>query len=269
MRNEPSNLVILNGAALAAKDFYPGSPVDIIYEVIRLMNGQLLFLNDHLERLRNSCNKAGEKCPEKAILISHLKMLISKVSRSNGNIRLLVYEKEDKIHIACFFVPHFYPSDEDYRKGVLTRTYSYERPEPTVKRWNEKFRHNVSKYLQQNKIYEAILLNTQGELTEGSRSNLFFIDKYSRVYTAPEKMILPGITRKYVLQLCSVHNFRVVEKAVSKSEAGDMKSCFISGTSPKVLPIKQLDSISYDVQDRVLRTIMDAFNEMIQNMDAQ
>ncbi|MEX0983134.1 MAG: aminotransferase class IV [Bacteroidales bacterium] len=269
MRNKPSNLVILNGTALAAKEFNPGSSVSIIYEVVRLMDGQLLFLDDHLERLQNSCAKAGEKCPEKAILISHLKVLISKASISNGNIRLLVYEKGGETHIACFFVPHFYPSVEDYRNGVLTRTYSFERPEPTVKRWNEKFRRNVSKFIQQNKIYEAILLNARGELTEGSRSNLFFIDKHSSVHTAAEKMILPGITRKYVLQLCKTHNFRVVEKAVSKSEAENMKSCFISGTSPKVLPIKQLDSITYDVQDPVLKTIMDEFNQMIQNMDAQ
>lgn len=269
MRNEPGDLVIQNGVVLTVKDFNPGSPAGIIYEVIRLMHGQFLFLHDHLERLRNSCEKADIKCPDKAILISHLKMLISKTSRSNGNIRLLVYEKENTTHIVCFFVPHLYPSSEDYRNGVFTSTYPFERPEPTVKRWNEKFRHNVNNYIQQNKIYEAILLNAQGELTEGSRSNLFFIDTYSRIYTAPEKMILPGITRKYVLQLCNVYNFRVIEKPVSQSEAENMKSCFLSGTSPKVLPIKQLDSITYDVQNPVLRTIMDGFNEMIQKMDTR
>lgn len=269
MRNEPDNLVIQNGEVLAAKDFSPISPVGIIYEVIRLMEGQLLFLDDHLERLQNSCAKSVVTCPEKTILISHLKMLISKTSVSNGNIRLLVYEKEDKAYIACFFVAHFYPSDDDYREGVLTRTYSFERPDPTVKRWNENFRLNVNNYIQQNKIYEAILLNAQGELTEGSRSNLFFIDKYSHIYTAPEEMILPGITRKYVFQLCNVYKFRVIEKPVSQLEAEHMISCFISGTSPKVLPIKQLDSITYNVQDPVLRTIMDGFNEMIQNMHAR
>jgi len=269
MRNEPGDLVIQNGIVLAAKDFNPGSPVGIIYEVIRLMNGQLLFLDDHLERLQNSCAKTGVKCPENAILISHLKMLIAKTSISFGNIRLLVYEKGDKTYNACLFVPHFYPSDEDYRKGVHAKTYSFERPEPTVKRWNENFRHSVNNYIQHNKIYEAILLNTQGELTEGSRSNLFFIDKYSRIYTAPEKMILPGIIRKHVLQLCSAYKFRVIEKAVSQSEADRMKSCFITGTSPKVLPIKQLDSITYNVQNPALRTIMDGFNAMIQKMDTR
>ena len=269
MKNESGNLIIQDGAVLTTKDFNPDSQLGIIYEVVRLMNGQLLFLDDHLERLRNSCAKANVKYPEKTILISHLKMLISKTSRSNGNIRLLLYEKGDVTHIACFFVPHFYPSDKDYRNGVVTRTFAFERPDPTVKRWNEKFRENVSTYINQNKIYEAILLNVQGELTEGSRSNLFFIDNNCRIYTAPEKKILPGITRKYVLQLCRTHNFRIVEKAVSQSEAEHMKSCFLSGTSPKVLPIKQLDSINYDVHDPVLRTIMYEFNQMIKHMDTQ
>src|SRR6056297_1170947 len=206
MKNASGNLIIQDGAVLRTNDFNPDSRFGIIYEVIRLMNGRLLFLDDHLERLRNSCAKADKKCPEKTTLISHLRILISKVSISNGNIRLLVYEKEDKTHVACFFVPHFYPSNEDYRKGVLTRTFAFERPDPTVKRWNEKFRENISTYINQNKIYEAILLNARGELTEGSRSNLFFLDKNYRIYTAPEEMILPGITRKYVLQLCRDHN---------------------------------------------------------------
>lgn len=259
------NLVILNGEAIAAKDFNPGKSAILIYEVIRLLDGRFLFLDDHLNRLKNSCARLGKNCPEKPLLLKHLEMLVLKVPVSNGNIRLVVYGQKEKTNIACFFVPHFYPSSEDYITGVITRTYSFERPDPTVKKWNEQFRHNVGKFIQEEEIYEAILLNEQGKLTEGSRSNLFFVDHTSLVYTAPEQLILPGITRRHVLNICSKQHFRMIEKAVSLKEAATMKSCFISGTSPKVLPVNQLDSIVFDVGDPVLRTIMDLFDQLIHN----
>lgn len=265
MESLGKNPVILNGETLTAADFNPGKSVILIYEVIRLINGQFLFLDDHLERLRNSCVRTGKNCPEKALLIRHLEILLSKAQISNGNVRLVVYEQKEKTNIACFFVPHFYPSAEDYMSGVITRTYPFERPDPTVKKWNEQFRHNVGKFIQEKEIYEAILLNEQSKLTEGSRSNLFFIDHTSSVFTAPEQLILPGITRKHVLNICGKHHFRVIEKTVSLTEAATMKSCFISGTSPKVLPVKQLDSVVFDVRDPILRAIMDAFDQLIRN----
>lgn len=265
MGSRGENLLILNGEAIAAKDFNPGKSAILIYEVIRLMDGQFLFLDDHLDRLRNSCAKSGTNCPEKALLIRHLEILLSKTQINSGNIRLVVYEQKERTNIACFFVPHFYPTTEDYRNGVKTRTYPFERPDPTVKKWNEQFRHNVGKFIQEENIYEAILLNEQGKLTEGSRSNLFFIDHSSSVLTAPEQLILPGITRKHVLHICSRHHFRVIEKAVTLSEAAAMKSCFISGTSPRVLPVKQLDSLTFDVRDPVMRNIMDSFDQLIRN----
>jgi branched-chain amino acid aminotransferase len=265
MGSRGEKIVILNGDTIAAKDFNPGKSAILIYEVIRLMDGHFLFLDDHLTRLRNSCVKSGKNCPEKALLIRHIEILLSKVPTSNGNIRLVVYEQKENTNIACFFVPHFYPTAEDYRSGVKTRTYPFERPDPTVKKWNEQFRHNVGKFIQEEKIYEAILLNEHGKLTEGSRSNLFFIDHSSSVFTAPEQLILPGITRKHVLHICIKHHFRVIEKAVTLKEAATMKSCFISGTSPRVLPVKQLDSLTFYVSDPVLRNIMDSFDQLIRN----
>jgi branched-chain amino acid aminotransferase len=263
MESSGENLVILNGEAITAKDFNPGKSAILIYEVIRVMNGHFLFLEDHLDRLRNSCSRSGKNCPGKGLLIRHLEKLLSKTPINNGNVRLVVYEQKRKANIACFFVPHFYPSAVDYTCGVITRTYPFERPDPTIKKWNEQFRHNVGNFIREEKIYEAILLNEQGKLTEGSRSNLFFIDHASTVYTVPEQLILPGITRKHVLNICSKHHFRVIEKAVSLTEAAAMKSCFITGTSPRVLPVKQLNSAVFDVRDPILKTLMNTFDQLI------
>ncbi len=265
MENKASDLVIFNGLPIKTREYHPDSSGMQIYEVIRLINGRFLFLNDHFERLRNSCSASGICCPDKKLLNEHLKMLLSNSPVKNGNIRLVVSKGFNKTDIATFFVPHFYPSEDDYMYGVSTKTYSFERPDPNIKKWNEKFRKNVGLFIQNEGIYEAILINDKGRLTEGSRSNLFFIDQESVIVTAPQHLVLAGITRKYIFEICMEQNIKTIEKALSKAEATKMKSCFLSGTSPAVLPVRQLDAITYDVQNPVLKTIMENFNRLVHN----
>ncbi|MDF1571525.1 MAG: aminotransferase class IV [Bacteroidales bacterium] len=263
MENIRGNTLILDGVPAAVSDYVPDAAAGMYYEVIRLIDGKLLFADDHLERLGSSCRQAAAVCPDHQTLLEHLHLLLQHASIRNGNIKLVLFKRLEKIHIACFFIPHFYPSDQDYLSGVRTRTYAFERPDPTIKRWNEDFRHNVNQFISEENIYEAILQNGQGQLNEGSRSNLFFIDAKSRIFTAPGDMILPGITRKYVLQICRELQYEVIEQALSLESAANMESCFISGTSPKVLPVSQLDDLKFDTGSTVIRTIMAAYDRLI------
>ncbi len=257
------NTLILDGIPAAISDYVPDAAAGMYYEVIRLIGGKLLFAEDHLERLRSSCSQAAASCPDREMLFDHLQLLLQHSPIRDGNIKLVLFKRIEKIHIACFFVPHFYPSNQDYLEGVSTKTYAFERPDPTIKRWNEDFRHNVNQFIRQEQIYEAILLNAQGALTEGSRSNLFFIDARSRIYTAPSHMILPGITRRHVLQICREHQFEVIEEAITLEAAARMENCFISGTSPKVLPVNRLDDLQFPVDSKVIRSIMEAYDRLI------
>lgn len=257
------NTIILDGAPAAVSGYLPDAAAGMYYEVIRVIDGKPLFAHDHLERLRSSCKQAAAVCPDRQTLLEHLDLLLQQSSIRNGNIKLVLFKRLEKIHIACFFIPHFYPSDQDYRDGVHTKTYAFERPDPTIKRWNEDFRHNVNQFIREEYIYEAILLNGQGQLTEGSRSNLFFIDTQGRIFTAPAHMILPGITRKYVLQICREQGFEVIEQALTLKAAFNMESCFISGTSPKILPVRALDDITFITGSPVIKTIMHAYDRLV------
>ncbi len=122
----------------------------------------------------------------------------------DGNIRIcLQRSKGPDPDLLCYFVPWIYPDECTYKRGVQLVSYAHERPNPGIKKWDDRFRSNVKKkIIDKHGVYEALLLNKQGEITEGSRSNIFFIDASNRLITPPEKSILPGITRKYVVQIC-------------------------------------------------------------------
>jgi len=255
--------IVLNGKVAAASEYRTGAAVPVYYEVIRVMKGNFLFLDDHLERLLLSCKKAKAECPDAESLKEGLRLLVSIEPMLDGNVKLQIYHRRANIESVCFFTPHFYPSESDYRTGVVTRSYKFERPDPNIKRWNETFRENVNRFIREERIYEAILLSDKGTLTEGSRSNLFFIDLNNKIITAPQHIILPGITRKYVLQICSELGLTIEERALDISEARSMQACFLSGTSPKVLPVCCLDQYSFDPIHPLVKELMVSFDRLI------
>lgn len=255
---------VLNGVPLDVSGFKPDMSVDIYYEVLRLIDGRLLFLHDHLDRLNNSLSGSGLFYPGKDIILENLSLLLGNNSFSQGNIRICIQSSTGKnSDLLCYFVPYFYPEASMYEEGVRLLTYPHTRPNPGIKKWDDRFRSSVGKFIRDQGIYEAVLLNRNGQITEGSRSNLSFFDQKGSLITVPVKHILPGITRKYVLDLAKQEGIPVIERSISLNTLDTFTSAFISGTSPKVLPVKMLDNISFEVSHPVLQKLMKKFDELI------
>lgn len=257
------DFMVINNRAFRVNKYQKIKANTLYYEVIRIIEGKIIFLEDHLNRLKNSCQTAGIKCPGEASLIQSLTSLIENENIMNGNVKIIVYEEHGKISHACYFIPHKYPSGKDYREGVELATYQFERPDPNIKKWNENFRQKVNTFIREKGIYEAVLINQEGYLTEGSRSNLFFTDSSGAVWNSPTAYILPGITRKYVYQICKNQGIEIREKLFSKADIIHMSGCFISGTSPKILPVKSIDQTVFDVPNEIISSIMKAYNLML------
>jgi branched-chain amino acid aminotransferase len=256
---------VVNGISADVSGFVPDMSADIYYEVIRLIDGKLLFLPDHLERLRQSITGSGIAYPGNQLIIENLSLLVKDNPIEEGNIRVSLQQSNGNDPILqCYFIPYFYPNTDMYNKGVKLAVYPHIRPNPGIKKWDNQFRTTVSRYIQEHKIYEVVLLNQQNQITEGSRSNVFFIDQDGSLLTTPNKSILPGITRKYVLEIAAKEGIPVKEKTISIDSLDRNVSVFISGTSPKVLPVKQIDKVCFDVKHPMLRLLMDEFDHMVQ-----
>jgi len=203
--------------------------------------------------------------PSKTTILKSLKALLVENQFTAGNIRFCLQKKSgNNPDLICFFTPWFYPDECTYLSGVQLATYSHERPNPGIKKWDDKFRSDVRQCIRDHGVYEALLLNSEGEITEGSRSNVFFIDASDRLLTPPGHSVLPGITRKYVLQICRDMGIDVIERVISLPELKDLPACFISGTSPKVLPVRQIDQYRFWADHPLLRIIMKEFEGILQ-----
>ena len=255
---------IYNGIAADVAGLVPDMSTDTYYEVIRLIDGKLLFLFDHLDRLQQSLFGTIIPFPGKEAVTRDLRLLIEQNSIASGNIRICLQSAPGGGSLLqCYFIPYHYPEPEMYRTGVRLATFPHTRPRPGIKKWDDQFRNSVSVFIRQKEVYEAILLNPANEITEGSRSNVFFIDPAGHLITTPEKEVLPGITRRYVLEIAAGEGLHILKKTISVYDLDKMEAVFISGTSPKVLPVNQIDQLSFRVEHPVLRILMTRFERLI------
>ena len=185
---------------------------------------------------------------------------LNKENKLFGNIKI-TYSITEK-NLDTFFIKHSYPTDKMYNDGVKVILYFGERENPNAKIVNDNFRSGVNKEIENNGAYEAILIDRNGFITEGSRSNIFMI-KDNVILTSPTKAVLPGVTRKKVFELANQLGFRVEEQEYSYKKINELDGMFISGTSPKILPISLVNDIKLNEKNSIILKLMKAYDDNV------
>lgn len=233
----------------------------IIYEVLRVVEGKPLFLENHLKRMKNSFELINEEFKFSYEEISKkIQELIKSEKKLEGNIKI-TYGICERV-LKVFFIEHSYPSAEMYRNGVDTILYFAERENPNAKIVNTNFREKVNQEIKDKNVYEVILVDSKGNITEGSRSNIFMV-KGNNVITSPVKAVLPGVTRGEVINIAKKLGIEVKETEFSYLDIKELDGMFISGTSPKILPIKVVDDIALNADNRIIRELIREYDKEI------
>ena len=232
-----------------------------IYEVIRVIEGIPLFLEEHLERMRKSAYIINYQIQrEDKEIEEDIQRLILKNKVNNLNIKLLCVDIEGIGQVfLTYFIQSFYPPRGYYEEGIHTILFYYKRENPNAKVQMISFKEEVGMQLREKEAFEALLVNKEGYIPEGSRSNIFFV-KDETIYTAPKGDVLLGITRKYIFDVCKKLNIKVVEENIHLEDLGKIDGAFISGTSVNVLPIATIDNIKLDsVNNKIIKEVNKAY----------
>jgi len=261
------NLVLSNeGMVLDSVFFRTHLNSDLsVYEVIRVIDGVALFLEDHFDRLIRSMQIQGLAFQMDFLdFKQNIAELVRQNQQMKGNIKFIYSVSEGNIQWAFSFIPHSYPSPEDYKNGVITDLFFAERKNPNAKVVQTHIRDEANRIISDRKLYEVLLVSRDGMITEGSRSNVFLV-KGDVFYTAPASMVLEGITRQKVIDCINRLGFRIIEQAVSKSEISEFDAVFLTGTSPKVLPVRAIGKQVFDVRNSAVLSLMDSYDQLIQS----
>ena len=241
-----------------------------IYEVVRVIDGIPLFLEDHLARLKNSASllHSGITISFRKLAVQ-IRELVVVNNISNGNVKIIfsfpeIDSGKVETQIYLFFIPHKYPTEKIIRKGFTTKTLTIERPEPNAKVFNKLLTEQVAEIKRKELIDEVLLVRHDGIITEGSKSNIFFV-RNNKLITAKRNLVLPGITRQKVIELCKSHQIICLETEIYQYELKNMESAFITGTSIKVMPINKIDNYWMDVEHPLIYKIKNLYDKLLEN----
>lgn len=236
---------------------------NIIYEVIRVKDSAPLFLTEHLERFRHSADAMGYR-----INLEAIKGFIGDLLNANPvqqkNLRLMFnLDKNGHDNLLLYFIPSKYPTAEEKLNGVRMEVMEAERINPTVKFENKALRAVANEILSTQGCYDVLLADHDGLITEGSRSNVFFIHN-DQLLTAPDHRVLGGITRQKVLEILKELHIPLIYRCIHVTELSNITGCFITGTSPGVLPVSRIGKQLLPAVPHVTRMISNKYEQMVQ-----
>jgi len=235
------------------------------YEVMRVQEGICIFFEDHIYRLGVSLDlaKFSFNIPVSQIKDS-IYRLINKNKLVNGNIKIILHidDCQNSEDLYAYIINHYYPVKEEYMNGVETMLLENVRINPNIKQLYTEKQQVIADFIKNNQIYEALLFDENNFISEGSRSNIFFVKGKSLV-TAPDNMVLKGITREKTIKIANTSGTPVKKEALSINELYFADAAFITGTSPKILPVRKINEITLSTQNELMRKLMKEYDNLI------
>lgn len=216
-----------------------------IYEVVRVIDGKPIFMKEHFERMNESLRLSGIKGSlNYEDFKSSAELLINENSYKNLNIRVS-YFYNDKPFTLFYFIESYYPSKEEFNKGVDTVTVKLQRANPNVKSYQKELKDRVVGIMNEKNAFEAILINQDNTVCEGSKSNVFFV-KGDKLITSPDSKVLLGVTRSKVISVCEENLIGIEKRIINFDEIESFDGAFLTGTSNDVLPIRTIDNMKFN-----------------------
>ena len=220
--------------------------------------GAAIFrLHDHTERLFKSAHILGMQLPADRDTLNRAQVTVVKENNLRAAyIRPLAFYGSEgmglradnlKVHIAvAAWEWGAYLGEDGLAKGIRVRTSSYARLHVNVSMCRAKATgHYINSTLALHEALacgcdEALLLDTDGYVMEGSGENLFIV-RGGKLYTPDLTSALEGITRDTAISIARDLGLEVVEKRITRDEVYVADEAFFTGTAAEVTPIRELD----------------------------
>jgi len=221
--------------------------------------GTAIFrLREHTDRLYASAHIFMMQIPyDREVLMEAQRRVMRENKLESGYIRPLVFygsekmgvsPKGAKVHVAVAAWPWgAYLGEEGLERGIRVKTSSFTRHHVNVSMVRAKAcGHYINSILANVEATtdgydEALLLDTEGYVSEGAGENLFIVKK-GKLYTPDLTTCLEGITRATVIQLAGELGIPVVEKRITRDEVYGAEEAFFTGTAAEVTPVRELDN---------------------------
>lgn len=247
------------------------------------VNGTAVFrLEDHTKRLFNSAKILRMKIPFTFEQVMEAQKEVVRANKlESAYIRPLTWIGSEKLGVSPkgntvqLMVAAWnwgaYLGEDGMTRGIRVKTSSFTRHHVNVTMCNAKAVSNYTNSILANTeatddgYDEALLLDPQGFVSEGSGENIFIV-RDGKVFTPDLSAgALNGITRNTVFAICADLGIEVREKRITRDEVYISDEAFFTGTAAEVTPIRELDRVQIGAGQRgpVTEKIQTAFFDIV------
>jgi len=232
-----------------------------VFEGIRLYEGKIFKLEEHIKRLFDSAKILDLDIPFNfKEIIQVTKDITQKQNILNGYIRPVVWRGSEimaiaakkastKIAIAAWEWPSYF-SPEKLLEGIRLSKSKWRRPSPESAPTNSKAAGlymicSLSKHEAEKEGFDdALMLDYRGYIAEATGANIFFV-KNDEIYTPIPDCFLNGITRQVVIEIAKKNNIKVHENYLEMDFLEDCDEVFLTGTAVEITPVSCVDKLNF------------------------
>ena len=257
-------LIYINGDIISRSDakvsvFDSGFLLgDGVWEGIRLHNGQLVFLTEHMDRLYAGANAIGMDIgvSSEELINKIMETIEANQMYSDVHLRLIVSRglkstpyQHPRVNIGgptIVIIPEYKIVTEDSKEkglelvSVNTIRSSNLTQDPKI---NSLSKFNcIQACIEADRLGadEGLMLDKNGYVSTCNSTNFFIVQK-SEVWTSTGEYCLNGVTRGAIINLCNSNNIQVHEKNFIMDDVYAADEAFVTGTFAGVLPVTKID----------------------------
>jgi branched-chain amino acid aminotransferase len=168
-----------------------------------------------------------------------------------------------------------YLGEEGKRNGIRAKVSSWRRISPDSliphSKASGQYLNSVLAKIESKKAGydEAILLDRNGGVCEGSGENVFVVKDGVLATPGHSQSILDGINRKSVIQIAEDLGYSVAERDLARSELALADEVFLTGTAAELVPVREIDDVEIGEPGPVTRQIQQAFDDALHGREAR
>jgi D-alanine transaminase len=225
---------------------------DAVYEYIASHDGELFFVDDHLARLERSLRELSYPSISMKMIKTGILNLFEASQMKRAGVYIQIsravaprnHSFSNKEPMQIIMTTRLLPDKHPHaKKGVSAITMEDYRWDRCDIKTTQLLPNCLSKQKAVDKgAYDTIFISKDNIVREATSSNVFIV-KNNKVFTHPlTNNILPGITRKIILEICKDKDIAFEESFFTLEQLYDADEVFLSGTTTEVLPITTIDS---------------------------
>lgn len=238
-----------------------------IFDFMPIKNSIPLFFEDYWNRFKNSAQITGLQLNfSKGEFEQQIKTLIEKNDIGDGFCRVILtggyssngFAPDGTPNCVVTTLSSFGYALSDYTEGIKLLTLQYTRENPRVKSLNYSTVLMQQERLKKEGAEDVLYLNQNKVISESSRAN-FFIFSADKILLTPDSDILPGITRKYVLEVAKEKGMTVKVEDFNLEKVKKARAAFLTSTTKNIMPIVRIDD--FDINDGIIDPVIKELQE--------